>query len=201
MSLVILSGPVPDGRLGFLAFCRQRWLNKAASAIRYKETFAYNGKGFAMTSRELGGQTRPDYERKPLSPEAWRTVQQFFGKAIALEACDRRTYLKEVCRDDTVRREVLSLLARHEHDKRFAGLYSTVGGKVLAHYEVLDRLGHGGMSIVYRARDRRLGREVAIKVLEPLESGDRAAQKRLLEEARLASALNHPNIVTIHDAG
>ena len=74
-------------------------------------------------------------------------------------------------------------------------------GERLGPYEVLAPIGAGGMGEVYRARDTRLGREVAIKVLPSDLSGDAERRARFEQEARSASALNHPNIVTIHDIG
>ena len=74
-------------------------------------------------------------------------------------------------------------------------------GETIAHYRVLDRLGAGGMGTVYRAEDLRLHREVAIKVLSADLAGDPAALERFQREARLAAALNHPHICTIHDVG
>ena len=74
-------------------------------------------------------------------------------------------------------------------------------GTRLGPYEILAPIGAGGMGEVYRARDARLGREVAVKVLPPALSFDADRLRRFATEARAASSLNHPNIVTIHDIG
>jgi len=74
-------------------------------------------------------------------------------------------------------------------------------GHSLNHYRVLERVGAGGMGVVYRARDERLGRDVALKILPPETAADPAARTRLLAEARVASSLNHPNICTIYEVG
>ena len=75
----------------------------------------------------------------------------------------------------------------------------TVGGRTIAHYEVLEKLGEGGMGVVYKARDTRLGRLVAIKFLAPRLAGSPPARERFLREARILSTLNHPHIAVIHD--
>src|SRR5262249_1310771 len=74
-------------------------------------------------------------------------------------------------------------------------------GTRLGPYQIVDRLGAGGMGAVYRARDTRLGREVAVKVLPAELAADASRLRRFGKEAAAASALNHPNIVTIHDVG
>jgi len=72
-------------------------------------------------------------------------------------------------------------------------------GQTLAHYQVLEMLGEGGMGVVYKARDTHLDRFVAIKVLPPGKTADPERKRRFILEAKAASALNHPSIVTVHD--
>jgi tetratricopeptide (TPR) repeat protein len=72
-------------------------------------------------------------------------------------------------------------------------------GRTVAQYEIVSRLGGGGMGVVYRAHDRKLGRTVAVKFLPPQWSHDEAAKQRFIREAQAASATHHPNICTIHD--
>src|SRR5215471_6238989 len=76
-----------------------------------------------------------------------------------------------------------------------------MNGRTIGHYEVLEKLGEGGMGVVYKARDVRLNRFVALKLLSSYKVADEDRLRRFTQEAHTASALNHPNIVTIHDIG
>src|ERR1700720_820796 len=72
-------------------------------------------------------------------------------------------------------------------------------GRTIAHYEIIEKLGEGGMGVVYKARDTHLDRFIAIKVLPPEKVADPERKRRFVQEAKAASALNHPNIVHIYD--
>ena len=95
---------------------------------------------------------------------------------------------------------------RQSADSRYSlrtgdNLMDPLTGALVSHYRVIEQIGAGGMGVVYLAEDVRLQRKVALKFISPESAGDAVAQKRLLREAQAASALDHPNIATVHEVG
>ena len=142
----------------------------------------------------------------------WPQVESICSAAMERDGCERGTFLDAACEgDERLRREVDSLLAYEYGARDFlerpalehAAKISVGDGDLewqIAGYQILSLLGAGGMGDVYRARDVRLEREVALKVLAR-PSTTRTSSDRFEEEARAASVLNHPNIVTIYGVG
>jgi serine/threonine protein kinase/sugar lactone lactonase YvrE len=153
-----------------------------------------------------------------MTPERWQQICDLLDSAMALEPAQRRAYLDHHCSGDpSLRKDVDSLLAA-EHDLHTSFLESPAvaqavlerntasevvwaAGMKLGPYEIQSLLGAGGMGEVYRARDTRLDRTVAIKVLPAHLSSDALRRQRFEREARAISALQHPNICTLYDVG
>lgn len=146
--------------------------------------------------------------------EKWHRVAQVFEGALDLPAENRQAWVEQTCRSEPeVAEEVRELLAAHGRedgilDVSLGEVISSLGirdsevpRKEFGPYELLRELGRGGMGVVYEARDRRLDRRVALKVLPPHLWNSDEANQRLLGEARAASALDHPNICAIYDIG
>ena len=103
---------------------------------------------------------------------------------------------------DTLERTQVEIPSRALGSRALGGDTGTsLAGRILGHYRVVERIGGGGMGVVYRAEDLRLARTVALKFLPPELTRDPEAKVRFLQEARAASALDHPNICTIHEVG
>jgi serine/threonine protein kinase len=131
------------------------------------------------------------------------TAERLYERALRVPAESRAAFLAAACPDDArLRDEVLSLLDHAEAAEGFfAKLMDSRIGRIVRHYRILSHIGSGGMGTVYRARDTRLGRDVALKFLPPHLSAEREATERLLAEARAAAALQHPNVCVVHDVG
>ena len=142
-----------------------------------------------------------------MTPEVWQRVKEVLAGALEREPGDRPAYLDQACAEQSLRNEVESLIATHEMgDISFleqpaieSGALET--GTVLGSYEILAPVGSGGMGDVYRAHDRNLNRQVAIKVLSANFAHDPNLLMRFRREAHILASLNHPNIVTIYDIG
>jgi serine/threonine protein kinase len=137
----------------------------------------------------------------------WQEVKKVLAAALERAPEERRVYLDQACTDADFRREVESLIAAQEQgDSRFLEqeMVRSVPlekGSQLGQYTIVALIGAGGMGEVYRARDARLNRDVAIKVLPSFLSDDRDRLRRFEQEARAAAALNHPNVLGIFQMG
>ena len=143
-----------------------------------------------------------------MTPERWQQIKVVLQDALEMPVPQRPGFLAEACSDDpALRQEVQSFLALNDEKVLTAVIESSAEraalaqGTRLGEYEVQSLLGVGGMGEVYRARDARLRRDVAIKVLPSLVSNDPDRLRRFEQEARAAAALNHPHICTVHDIG
>ncbi len=148
--------------------------------------------------------------------ERYEQADKIFQSAVELATDQRAAFLDRACAGEPeLRNEVESLLAYDKKAQDFieapvfdetADLLAddaagTLVGETIGPFRLVGRLGAGGMGEVYLAEDTRLGRKVALKLLSRSLVGDSQSRKRFLREARLASALDHPNICTIHDIG
>ena len=140
-----------------------------------------------------------------MTPEEWQRVRPILESALELDPLKRSSFLDAACPDRKVRSEVESLIAADEQGRsRFLQsppVMRLVKGTRLGEYEIQSLLGAGGMGEVYRARDLRLRRDVAIKVLPSYVSSDPDRLRRFEQEATAAAVLNHPNILAVHQMG
>src|SRR4029079_12089669 len=167
-----------------------------------------HGQGLAVPGTERG--------RKLMKAERWKQVNDLFQSTIERAPEERSAFLDESCYgDEGMRREVESLLTSHERAENFIEVPAfkiapelvpndsadALIGKLIGHYRIESLIGVGGMGKVYLGRDERLGRKAALKLLPDSVTTDAAQLSRFKNEARTASALNHPNILTVYEIG
>jgi serine/threonine-protein kinase len=160
-----------------------------------------------------------------MSPEYWDRLELLLERATTLPPAERDAFVaRETSDEPALRAELTALLLASDGAEEYvsrlrldllgSGVQDILReaaaapdgpdpwiGRTVSHYEIVERLGGGGMGVIYQARDTRLDRIVALKFIAPGLGSDAAARQRFGEEARAASALDHPNICTIHDIG
>jgi len=151
-----------------------------------------------------------------MKPERWQQLDDLFHSALGRAPAGRGAFLDEACAgDESLRKQVDTLLAAHEEAGSFiespamevearslaTDQDESAVGQTVGHYKVISLLGEGGMGEVYLAEDTHLGRKIALKILPIQFTRDTDRLRRFQQEARAASALNHPNIITIHEIG
>jgi serine/threonine protein kinase/Tfp pilus assembly protein PilF len=150
---------------------------------------------------------------KEMDSERWQQINQLFEAALDCATDEREAFLNRAClSDEALRDEIESLLASHDKARNFMekpavgevaeivlGGRKIAKGQTVGQYKIIKEIGKGGQGAVYTALDTKLNRTVALKTLPPELTVDRTSRKRFQREAQLASALDHPNICTIHD--
>ncbi len=141
-----------------------------------------------------------------MDDQRWRRLEDLYHAARSLPAVARAEFLADECRgDESLRSEVESLLGQPDHTwvpaergTRQDAPHLTMVGRRIGGYQINALIGAGGMGEVYRARDTRLGRDVAIKILPRAFASEPERMARFEREAQAVAALNHPHIVTIY---
>lgn len=155
-----------------------------------------------------------------MEPERWQRIEQLYYSALEREAEQRAAFLSEASANDAgLRQEVEVLLAANDQagdfmaipaleqealniaSEQLSGMIGVEAGQEVSHYTILSRIGAGGMGEVFLAQDNILERRVALKLLPIGFTEDAERFNRFIREAKTASALNHPNIITIYEIG
>ena len=152
-----------------------------------------------------------------MDPERWERVKRIYSSALECGPDEQESFLNEACGgDDSLRKEVETLLAQQRKADGFMqapamevaahvmakdqgkAIAESLAGQSVAHYSIIEKIGEGGMGVVYRAKDTRLDRHVAIKSLPDIFAADPVRMARFEREAKILATLNHPNIASIY---
>jgi tetratricopeptide (TPR) repeat protein/predicted Ser/Thr protein kinase len=145
-----------------------------------------------------------------VSDERFVRLKEIVARVAELPVAEREDYLAEISKTDPdLWKEVEAMLSYDEEYPEilrtgatvFSGTEALPTGTTVSHYRIIEKIGEGGMGIVYKAEDSKLGRLVALKFLAREIVGNKEARARLVHEARTAAVLDHPNICTIHETG
>jgi serine/threonine protein kinase/pimeloyl-ACP methyl ester carboxylesterase/tetratricopeptide (TPR) repeat protein len=157
-----------------------------------------------------------DPHARPTSGQRWREVSHLFNRAVEVAPSEREAWLSRECAGDTeLLREVEGLLESDGQTELFTRIDEDVRGAILSwnehsekrtlqsvsHYDVLEKMGEGGMGMIYKARDRKLDRLAALKLLPHYFSSHQDMKHRFIQEARAAASLDHPNICAVYEVG
>ncbi len=152
-----------------------------------------------------------------MDPERWERVKRIYSSALECGPDEQESFLNEACGgDDSLRKEVETLLAQQRKADGFMkapamevaahvmakdqgkAIAESLAGQSVAHYSIIEKIGEGGMGVVYLAKDTRLDRHVAIKSLPDIFAADPVRMARFEREAKILATLNHPNIASIY---
>jgi len=141
-------------------------------------------------------------ERCRMTPERWARIKEIFHSALERDESQREKYLKDACGPDAdLRREVEDLLRERTGPNALTSPVRALdlSGRTVTHFRVVEKVGQGGMGVVYRAEDLKLGRTVALKFLAPHISVSEEYRARFVREARALAAVDHPHICAVHE--
>ncbi len=143
-----------------------------------------------------------------MDPDRWRRIENLYHDAFVCPESERDDFIRQACvGDESLEREIRSLLAERSTGSLLepplpeSAASTLEPGATVSHYELLGKLGQGGMGVVFKACDKRLNRLVALKFIALDVITNPEYERRLLQEARTASAFRHPNIAHIYDVG
>ncbi len=144
-----------------------------------------------------------------MKKDKWEKAKDIFEQAMEIAPESRAKFLDNICPDDkTIRREIEELLRSFDESESFLEMPAVSlktnkieNGQILGHYEIIEPIGAGGMGEVFLAKDSRLKRKIALKLLPAVFTADKEKLLRFEQEAFAASSLNHPNILTIYEIG